>query len=88
MTSIRSRVLELVEVGIVHSVVELFLRQTLCLSLCLFTPELVTCLVTQMWLTVDRLASVRINKPSVRRSWGSCYNFVSHTLANVRSVLP
>lgn len=63
MTSVRAGILELVNIWIVHSVVELLLRQSFSFCTRPFTPEFVTWLVAYIWFAIDGLAGIWIDKP-------------------------
>ena len=85
VASVGTRILDLVQIRIIHSIVELFLRQALSLGPCSLAPEFMIWFVPQVIWTIDRFTCVGIDVASIGSFWCATFDRVSNVVANIRA---
>src|SRR5262245_59680361 len=83
MASIRTWILELVEVRVVHAVVEFLLRQAFGLGACLLSPELVSWFVPQVGLSFNRLLRIGVDGSTQGIAFSLRFHGLADPLADV-----
>ena len=70
----------MVQIRVVHPFVEFWLAQPFSFSFCFLTPKFVPVLMTEVMISLNRITSIRINKPAIRSLWSSGFNFFPNLL--------
>lgn len=80
------RAFNMIKIGVVHSVVELFLGQSFFFGLFRFPPEFVPGFMTKVVLAVNRLTGISIQKLPLTILLSPVLDFLPHFLPDIRSM--
>ena len=86
MRSVFMRAFNMIKIGVVHSVIELFLGQSFFFSLFRFPPEFVSRFVAQIVFTINRFLSIGVKKLPFIIFLCPAFDFLPHFLPYIRSV--